>query len=103
MANKNLNARIVLKHDTEENWLKAQNFIPLTGEIVIYDADENNTKPRMKVGNGTDAVNALPFIGDEIATEDEVFEAMSLIDMLPIVTDSDGAILTDENNNILLI
>ena len=103
MANKNLNARIVLKHDIEENWLKAENFIPLTGEIVIYDADENNTKPRMKVGNGTDAINVLPFIGDEIATEDEVFEAMALADMLPIVTDSEGAILTDENNNILLI
>ena len=103
MANKNLNARIVLKHDIEENWLKAENFIPLIGEIVIYDADENNTKPRMKVGNGTDAINVLPFIGDEIATEEEIFETMSLIGVLPIVTDSEGAILTDENNNILLI
>lgn len=39
----------------------------------------------------------------EVATEDEVLEAMALANMLPIVTDSEGAILTDENNNILLV
>jgi hypothetical protein len=29
------------KHDIEANWIKAINFIPLEGEIIIYDADEN--------------------------------------------------------------
>jgi hypothetical protein len=29
------------KHDIEANWLKAENFIPLDGEIIVYDADEN--------------------------------------------------------------
>lgn len=68
MANKNLNARIVLKHDTEENWLKAQNFIPLLGEIIIYDADETHSLPRVKIGNGENNVNALPFV-DETAVK----------------------------------
>lgn len=39
----------------------------------------------------------------EVATEDETLEAMALANMLPIVTNSEGAILTDENNNILLV
>jgi hypothetical protein len=27
-SNNTLNARLINKHDTEENWLKAVNFIP---------------------------------------------------------------------------
>ena len=37
----------------------------------------------------------------EIATDDEVIDMLIQEDMLPVVTDSDGAILSDENNNIL--
>ena len=38
---KNTNARIQHKHDIEENWRKATNFIPKAGELIIYDIDEN--------------------------------------------------------------
>ena len=55
-------SRIQLKHDIEENWLKATNFVPKEGEIVIYDVDANNPTPRFKVGNGTTVVNLLPFV-----------------------------------------
>lgn len=44
--------RILHKHDTEENWQKAANFVPMAGEIIIYDADETNTTPRIKIGDG---------------------------------------------------
>ena len=37
MSEKKLNARIVHKHDVESNWLKATNFIPKQGEIIVYD------------------------------------------------------------------
>ena len=38
MSEKTLNnIRIVHKHDIEANWLKAENFIPKQGEIIIYD------------------------------------------------------------------
>ena len=50
MASKNMNARFSQKHDIEANWIKASNFYPLEGEIVIYDPDENYNYPRMKVG-----------------------------------------------------
>ena len=55
-----INARIALKHSTEADWQKAINFIPLAGEIIIYDADANNPV-RYKIGDGTTNVNALPF------------------------------------------
>lgn len=34
-----LNARIVHKHDIEANWLKLTDFIPMHGELVIYDSE----------------------------------------------------------------
>ena len=63
MTEKNLNTRIINKHDTEENWLKATNFIPKAGEMIIYDADANNPLPRMKIGNGVSYVGDLEFVG----------------------------------------
>lgn len=51
--------RIQHKHDTTENWNKAENFIPLEGEIIIY-TDVN----KIKLGDGETNVNSLPFIDD---------------------------------------
>jgi hypothetical protein len=38
----------------------------------------------------------------DIATGDEILEMLAELDMLPAVADSDGALLSDENENILL-
>ena len=38
----------------------------------------------------------------KIATDDEIIEMLTQLDMLPTVSDSDGALLSDENGNILL-
>lgn len=59
--NKQIVGRVQHKHDTEANWLKAENFIPLDGELIIYDIDENNPSPRFKVGDGETVVSSLPF------------------------------------------
>ncbi len=65
MAEKNFNnIRIVHKHDTEENWLKATGFVPKQGEIIVYDRDTNHSYERIKIGDGSLNVNNLPFIGD---------------------------------------
>ena len=64
MAQKNINARFQNKHDVEASWLNLTNFIPLQGEFIIYDPDENYTHPRVKVGDGVSDINALPFITD---------------------------------------
>lgn len=68
MGVKKIDARIVLKHDTEAHWLLAENFIPLAGEVIIYDADEAHSLPRIKVGDGENNISALPFV-DEIAVK----------------------------------
>ena len=61
MSNK-INARLQHKIDTQENWEKATNFIPLKGELIIYDIDANNTSRRIKIGDGTTPVNDLEFV-----------------------------------------
>ena len=67
MTNKNIYSRMQQKHDVQANWEKAANFIPLEGEIIVYDPDENNLKSRVKIGDGKTNVNNLTFIGNEEA------------------------------------
>lgn len=61
MSEKMFNTRIIHKHDTAENWEKATGFIPMSGELVIYDVDENNKYARMKIGDGVTKISDLPF------------------------------------------
>ena len=61
MAEKRINGRIVLKHDVESNWKLATGFTPMAGEIIIYDVDANYNYERIKIGDGVQNVNALPF------------------------------------------
>jgi hypothetical protein len=51
---------IILKHDSTENWKKAINFIPKSGEVIIYD----DMDPPFKIGDGIHTVNELPFVGN---------------------------------------
>lgn len=63
---KNVLGRFGHKHDTEVNWKAAVGFIPLNGELVVYDPDETYTYKRFKFGDGVTNVNDLPFFGDFI-------------------------------------
>ena len=58
---KNINVRLTLKHDTEENWKKAIGFIPKLSEPIVYDEDDAHPYKRYKIGDGERNVNALPF------------------------------------------
>ena len=62
MSNKVFNTRIQNKHGTEADWAQAINFTPLLGELIVYDADENYSVQRIKIGDGVSNVNALPFV-----------------------------------------
>ena len=57
-----INTRLRQKIDTEANWNKATNFIPLDGEIIIYKADENYSYERIKIGDGETTVINLAFV-----------------------------------------
>lgn len=67
MANKTLNTRIKLKYDLLANW-SAQNPVLLKGELAIVQVPEgsnastNEPAYLMKVGDGSNAFNSLPFI-----------------------------------------
>lgn len=58
--------RIQIKHDIAANWAKAKNFIPLPGELIIYDGIIENgiyvEQPRLKIGDGVHKLDELPFI-----------------------------------------
>ena len=85
MAEKMLKTRIQNKHEPEVNWLQATNFVPLAGELIVYDVDETHNKPRLKIGDGVrnpdtgkiegTTVNNLPFVIDG--------------DILPPITEAD--------------
>lgn len=57
--NKTFQGRIIQKHDTKANWDKATNFVPLKGEIIIYD-----DLKKIKIGDGATKVENLIFIND---------------------------------------
>ena len=59
MANKTFQGRIIQKHDTKANWDKATNFVPLKGEIIVYD-----DLKKIKIGDGATKVGNLAFIND---------------------------------------
>ena len=60
-SNKEFKTRIIHKHDTEENWSKAENFIPYPGEIIIYDKDATHDYERIKIGDGIHNPEELNF------------------------------------------
>ena len=86
MSEKTLNTRIQHKHDTEANWLKATTFIPKQGEIIVYDIDETHDYERIKMGDGTTNVNALPFVYEPV-TEADIMEicGVSIVDINDVI------------------
>ena len=75
-----VNARIQIKHDTTENWNNAIGFIPLPGEVIVYDDYEIKTYtveeygetvtktaliPNIKIGTGNAYVQDLAFVDEK--------------------------------------
>lgn len=75
MADKTVKIRLVLKHDTEENWAKAANFIPKQGEVIIYDGAAGSPS-RIKIGDGATKVNDLPFVHKYLLDNQNTFTAI---------------------------
>ena len=66
---KTLKTRIIHKHETEADWQRSS-FVPKQAELIIYDTDENHSKPRIKIGDGSEkTINDLPFIGGGVGQE----------------------------------
>lgn len=110
---KQINARIPQKIDIEANWLKAVNFIPIKGEIIVYAIDENHKVPRIKIGDGITKVNDLPFVNNQPdwnqndknaidyiknkPTKEEALELLTELNFVEPITNSDGSLFVDNN------
>lgn len=79
MSVKQFRARVQHKHKTEAEWyldvyvsagsadLRDDPFIPLDGELVIFEKDDTHEKDRFKFGDGETNVMDLPFASTEQA------------------------------------
>ena len=74
---KKVKGRVQNKHKTETEWLldvypngdrtqsaRTDAFIPLAGELIIYDPDSVYDFPRLKIGDGKTYVTDLPFTNE---------------------------------------
>jgi hypothetical protein len=88
MAEKKIKTRIQQKHDLEANWLKATSFVPMAGELIIYDIEvdasgntltlpSGRTSPytyeRFKIGDGKTLVSSLPFATNPHTHDDRYY------------------------------
>ena len=75
-----MNTRIKLKRDTTQHWNEARGFIPLPGEVIVYDDYETKTYtveeygetvtktvniPNIKIGTGNAYVQDLAFVDEK--------------------------------------
>ncbi len=95
MANKQIDVRVINKHDTEENW-NSCTYIPLQSEIIIYDIDKNHGFQRFKLGDGKTEVFNLPFlvsnplfVGTQAEYEDANSKGLIPIGMIVYIIDED--------------
>ena len=81
MANKQINARVALKHDIEANWITAgeNDFCPLAGEVIIFDPDNSCAMIRYKIGRWANSektelvnINDLPFEANLMYVEQQL-------------------------------
>lgn len=59
-------ARMQQKHDVAENWNNVDEFVPQSGEFIVYDKDSDISKQRVKVGDGETSIKDLGFIAGEV-------------------------------------
>lgn len=90
------NIRQVQNHGKERDWKKNKRFIPLNGEIIVYDKDEVYNYPRIKIGDGVTPLNRLPFIAMPDWNEEEE-TAYGFIKNKPFGDNSDGTVTKIDN------
>lgn len=89
--------RIQNKNDIEANWLKATNFTPLKGEVIIYNEDSTHDYKRVKVGDGKTLVSNLPFLNAEL--EAKISDLTTRLSALEAFLNEDGCKIVLVKNN----
>lgn len=118
---KTVKTRIQHKHDIEANWIKATNFVPLAGELIIYDAETTSTSlegtgrttpityTRFKFGDGTNTVTNLAFSASPVdwnqndpQASDYIKNRTHYVDDNDNVTQLDTKYIPIDNNTITI-
>ena len=108
-----INGRIKLKRDTTANWNAAFGFIPLAGEVIIYNDYKTIQKeidgemrtvniPGIKIGDGRAYVQDLPFVDEEL--RDRIMAHINNNDIHVTVMDKlkwDNKLNVDDNQEII--
>ena len=84
---KTIQTRVQNKHDIEANWLLATNFVPLAGEIIIYDDLQ-----KVKIGDGQKNINELEWL---TLTPNEILEKVGGI-QVPIFSVSGTTLIISD-------
>lgn len=64
-----MKARVSQLHMTEAEWQKWSQWIPESGELVVYDPDDQHPHARIKVGDGIRKLCELDFFIDSAINE----------------------------------
>ena len=91
-----ISSRIQLKRDTTAHWNSALGFIPLEGELIIYNDYKTVEKeidgevkqvqiPGLKIGDGMAYVQDLPFVNEDL--RDKIMEHIDNPDIHVSVAD----------------
>ena len=69
MKDSNMKARICQLHKTEAEWNKLADFVPLCGELIVFDPDRQHRYARVKIGDGRTKLQNLSFLIDPAIEE----------------------------------
>ena len=111
-----VNARILVRRDTTENWNAQRSFIPMRGEVIVYTdharIDDGHgvtvTVPGMKIGDGSAYLIDLPFVGADVGFQASQELAMHAGNTQVHITDTDRAFWNNklncsvQNGNLIL-
>ena len=101
MADKVLNVRIQLRHDTEANWTTVDPVL-LAGEAAVTLDGDN--KGRIKIGDGTSKWSALDYLGgeDTLLAKSVMFDSdMVFTEQFGKYKPTDGKVTIPSNNKSL--
>lgn len=97
---KNVKARVVFKHDTANHWAEATGFIPNKGEIILYDPYGEYNYTRIKIGDGVNCPNNLPFFLENIYELNEALKVAETNVFLTGGESSEDITYTDLMNTV---
>ena len=73
-----LNTRIMSKHDTTAHWNNAIGFIPMPGEVIIYDDYQTKTWQELEYGEMVTKTKNIP--GIKIGTGNAYVQDLGFVD-----------------------